>query len=148
MTGTEAEIAKVAKAYRVHRRRFKLEGAAADDRALLETHADYVRRLAGLESFAFADTVDHDRDTVRRVVRQMRLHLPLAGIIDRAAETTRVQRDLDKINKQLRALEGKLGNPKFRERAAAEVVAEAEVLRQGALVRHEQLERILAELTR
>ena len=125
-----------------------IEGAAADDRAVLETQADYVRRLAGLESFAFADTVDHDRDTVRRVVRQMRLHLLLAGIIDRVAETTRVQRDLDKINKQLRALEGKLGNPKFRKRAAAEVVAEAEALRQGALVRREQVERILAELTR
>jgi valyl-tRNA synthetase len=124
-----------------------IEGASPDDRVLLETHADYVRRLARLESFAFADTVERDSDTVRRVVRQMHLHLPLAGIIDKAAEITRVQRDLDKIAKQLRSLDAKLGNPKFHERAASDVVAEAEALQQSALVRREQLERILTELT-
>ena len=124
-----------------------IEGASPDDRVLLETHADYVRRLARLESFAFADTIERDSDTVRRVVRQMHLHLPLAGIIDKAAEITRVQRDLDKVAKQLRSLDAKLGNPKFRERAASDVVAEAEALRQSALVRREQLERILTELT-
>ena len=124
-----------------------IEGADAGDRALLEAHADYVRRLARLESFAFADVVERDSDTVRRVVRQMHLHLPLAGIIDKAAEITRVQRDLDKIAKQLRSLDAKLGNPKFHERAASDVVAEAEALQQSALVRREQLERILTELT-
>ena len=124
-----------------------IEGAGADERALLETHADYVRRLARLDSFTFADSVERDRDTVRRVVRQMHLYLPLAGIIDTAAEITRLRRDLDKIAKQLRSLDGKLGNPKFRERAAPDVVAEAEALRQAALVRRDQLEGILAELT-
>ena len=124
-----------------------IEGANAGDRALLDPHADYVRRLARLESFAFVDAVERDSDTVRRVVRQMHLYLPLAGVIDKAAETERVQRDLDKIAKQLRSLDGKLGNPKFRERAAADVVVEAEALQQSALVRRRQLEQILSELT-
>ena len=123
-----------------------VEGASPDDQALLETHADHVRRLARLESFAFADTVERDSDTIRRVVRQMHLHLPLAGVIDKTAEIARIQRDSDKVAKQLRALDGKLGNPKFRERAAPDVVAEAKALQQSALVRREQLERILAEL--
>ena len=105
-----------------------------------------MRRLARLESFGFADTVERHSDMVRRVVRQMHLYLPLAGIIDKAAETARVQRDLDKIARQLRSLDGKLGNPKFRERAAADVVVEAEALQQSALVRRRQLEQILTEL--
>ena len=124
-----------------------IEGAGADERDLLETHAEYVRRLARLESFAFVDAVDRDSDTVRRVVRQMRLYLPLAGIIDKAAETARVRRDLDKIDKQLRSLDGKLGNPKFRERAAPDVVDGAAAQQQSALLRRRQLEQILAELT-
>jgi valyl-tRNA synthetase len=124
-----------------------IEGASADDRALIDAHADYVRRLAGLESFDFADTVERDPDTVRRVVRQMHLNLPLAGIIDKAAETARVQRELDKIAGRLRSLDGKLGNPKFRERAAPEVVDEAVAQQQAALVRRQQLEQILTELT-
>ena len=86
-------------------------------------------------------------DTVRRVVRQMHLYLPLAGIIDKAAETARVRRDLDKNAKQLRSVDGKLGNPKFRERAAPDVVTEAEALQRSALRRRQQLEQILTELT-
>ena len=124
-----------------------IEGAGADEQDLLKTHAEYVRRLARLESFAFVDAVDRDSDTVRRVVRQMRLYLPLAGIIDKAAETARVRRELDKIDKQLRSLDGKLGNPKFRERAAPDVVDAAAAQQQSALLRRRQLEQILAELT-
>ena len=124
-----------------------VEGASASERELLERHGDYVRRLAGLESFAFADQVERDPDTVRRVVRQMRLYLPLAGIIDRAAETARLQRELDKLAKQLGSLDGKLRNPKFRERAAPEVVAEAEALQTAARDRQTQLEQILSELS-
>ena len=127
--------------------RLLIEGASVDERGLLETHADYVRRLAGLESFGFAETVERDRDTVRRVVRQMRLHLPLAGIIDKTAETARVRRDLDKIAKQLRSLDGKLGNPKFRDRAAPDVVDAAAAQQHSARLRHRQLEQILTELT-
>ena len=42
---------------------------------------------------------------------------------------------------------GKLGNPKFRERAAPEVVSEAEAQQRAALERRSQLEQILEELT-
>ena len=94
-----------------------------------------------------ADNVARDGDTVRRVVRQMHLYLPLAGIIDKVAETARVRRDLDKNAKQLRSLDGKLANPKFRERAAPDVVTEAEALQRSAHRRRQQLEQILTELT-
>ena len=124
-----------------------IEGADDDVRTVLNRHGDYVRRLAGLETLAFAETVERDPDTVRRVVRQMRLYLPLAGVIDRDAETARVRKELDKLAKQLGGLEGKLGNPKFRERAAPEVVSEAEAQQRAALERRSQLEQILEELT-
>ena len=123
-----------------------IEGADPEARGVLDAHGDYVRRLAGLESFAFADAVEPSGDMVRRVVRQMRLYLPLAGVIDKAAETARVRLELDKIAKQLGSLEGRLGNPKFRERAMPEVVAEAEAQQQTARRRRQQLEQILTEL--
>jgi len=124
-----------------------IEGASAADREVLEAHAAYLRRLARLESFDFADSVAQHPDTVRRVVGDMRLHLPLAGIVDRSAETSRAERELGKLAKQLASLNGKLGNPKFRERAAPAVVAEAEAQLEVAQRRREQLERMLAELT-
>lgn len=124
-----------------------IEGADDDVRTVLNRHGDYVRRLAGLETLTFAETVERDPNTVRRVVRQMRLYLPLAGVIDRDAETARVRKELDKLAKQLGGLESKLGNPKFRERAAPEVVSEAEAQQRAALERRSQLEQILEELT-
>ena len=123
-----------------------IEGATAANRAELETHAEYVRRLARLESFSFAETVAQDPNTVRRVVGDMRLHLPLAGIVDQSAETSRIERELGKLAKQLASLNGKLGNPKFRERAAPAVVAEAEAQLETAQGRQAQLQEILAEL--
>jgi valyl-tRNA synthetase len=76
----------------------------------------------------------------------MRLHLPLAGIVDQSAETSRIERELGKLAKQLASLNGKMGNPKFRERAAPAVVAEAEAQLETAQRRQEQLQEILAEL--
>ncbi len=123
-----------------------VEGASAEERAVLDDHGEYICRLARLESLVFAESVERDAETVRRVVREMRLYVPLAGVIDKAAETERVQRELDKLAKQLRSLEGKLGNQKFRERAAPEVVAEAEAQHEVVVRRREQLEQILGEL--
>ncbi len=128
------------------RLRLRIEAADAGERAVLDGHGDYLRRLAGLEAFEFVDSAPADPDTVRRVVRRMRLYLPLAGVIDRAAETARLRREIDKISKQLGSLEGKLGNPKFRERADPEVVAETEARHAAARQRRQQLDEVLAEL--
>ena len=129
------------------RLRLQVEHADADERSVLEAHGDYLRRLAGLEAFEFVESAPADPDTVRRVVRRMRLYLPLAGVIDRAAETARLRREIDKVSKQMGALEGKLGNPKFRERAAPEVVAETEARHEAARRRRQQLDEVLAELS-
>ena len=74
------------------RLRLRIEGAEPGERAVLDGHGDYLRRLAGLEAFEFVASAPADPDTVRRVVRRMRLYLPLAGVIDRAAETARLRR--------------------------------------------------------
>ena len=130
------------------RLRLQVEHADPDERAVLDAHGDYVRRLAGLEAFEFVESAPDDPDTVRRIARRMRLYLPLAGVIDRGAETARLRREIDKISKQLGSLEGKLGNPRFRERADPEVVAETEARHAAARQRRQQLDEVLAELSR
>ena len=129
------------------RLRLRIEGAEPGERAVLDGHGDYLRRLAGLEAFEFVASAAADPDTIRRVVRRMRLYLPLAGVIDRAAETARLRREIDKLSKQLGSLEGKLGNPKFRERADPEVVAETEARHAATRQRRQQLDEVLAELS-
>jgi valyl-tRNA synthetase len=50
--------------------------------------------------------------------------MPLAGLIDVAAEKARIGKDIAKADKEIATLEKKLANPQFIERAPEEVVAE------------------------
>ncbi|MEE2637242.1 MAG: valine--tRNA ligase, partial [Acidobacteriota bacterium] len=124
-----------------------IEGATSHERDRIETHLGYVSRLARLDTVQFLDDSWGNGETVRRVVRQMRLHVPLAGVVDKDAEVKKVQRELDDVAKQLTSLNTRLTNPKFRERAAPEIVAKAVEQQAAAVARQKQLQQILAELS-
>ena len=115
--------------------------------SVLHTHESYISQLAGLESLKLVDKHDREPDTVVRIVRDMQFYVLLAGIVDREAELTRVRKELAKIEAQQTANDAKLGNPKFRERADPDIVAEA-VARASTLDEQKnKLVRILEELT-
>ena len=71
--------------------------------------------------------------------------LPLAGLINADAEKARLEKTVGKLQKDLGGLEGRLKNPKFRENAGADVVAETEDL---AASKREELTRLNAALAR
>jgi valyl-tRNA synthetase len=53
----------------------------------------------------------------------VQLFIPLAGLVDVAAEKPRLEKAIAEAEALLKRSEGKLANPKFTERAPAEVVA-------------------------
>jgi len=53
--------------------------------------------------------------------------IPLAGVVDMAAETARVEKEIARVDADLSGVEKRLANPSFVERAPAEVVEEARV---------------------
>jgi len=67
--------------------------------------------------------------------------LPLADIIDVAAEKARLEKNMDKLAKELGGLRGRLGNPKFAASAPPEVLAET----QANLAAREEEEQKLSE---
>jgi valyl-tRNA synthetase len=123
-----------------------LEGPGDNGYAVLREQAADIRRLAGLESLEFQTAVPRAADTAVRVVRDLRVHVPLAGIIDRDAEKARIRKELAKVVRPLTSLESKLANPSFRERADPDVVRETEAQLQNLLAQQEKYERILQEL--
>ena len=123
-----------------------VEGAGPETQAMLEHHGDHVRRLAGLSSLEFAESVPRSPDTVRRVVRHFQLHIPLAGIVDRTKERERIRRNLIKLTKQRDAVQARLANRAFVERADPAVVAEARSQEQDLAEHQAKLEQILEEL--
>ena len=123
-------------------------GADPATASRLGPHLEHVRRLARLDAFTFADGApEPDPETVRRVVRDFELRIPLAGIVDRAQEAERVGRELEKLTKQRNGLRARLDNRSFLERADPDVVQETRDQEAAAGERQEKLERILAELS-
>jgi valyl-tRNA synthetase len=68
------------------------------------------------------------------------------NVIDTAKERERLQRELNKIDKELTTVEKKLGNPSFVERAPAAVVEKSERNASELRLKREQLEVALSRL--
>jgi len=91
-------------------------------RAAWETNETLIKRLARIESLSPADTMPKGALTV--AVDGATFGMPLEGLIDVAAEKARLEKALQKLDKELGGLRGRLGNPKFIESAPEEVVEE------------------------
>ena len=79
------------------------------------------------------------------VVGDLELLIPMAGIIDKDAELTRLGKEIAKLDKDISLAEGKLNNPTFAERAPADIIdKEREKLAQALLVRSKLVEHQIA----
>ncbi len=85
-------------------------------------HADTIKRMARLDTIAYVDEVPAGSAVM--VVGETTAGLPLAGVIDMAAERERLAKEIDKAGDEIAKIDSKLNNPKFVERAPEEVVEE------------------------
>ncbi len=95
-------------------------------RAAFARNDALIRRLARIEDLDEASEPPKGAMTIP--VPGGTFALPLADLIDVGAEKARIDKALVKIGKDISGLEGRLKNPKFRESAPADVVAETETL--------------------
>jgi valyl-tRNA synthetase len=86
-------------------------------------NAALIERLARVEALETAERLPRGALTV--TVEGATYALPLEGVIDIAAETARLEKARAKLEKEMGALDGRLSNPRFLEKAAPEIVEEA-----------------------
>jgi valyl-tRNA synthetase len=92
------------------------------DRERIERNHALLQPLAKLESIAWLDDDAEAPQAATSLVGEMRQLIPLAGLIDKAAEQARLQRNIQKLEQETARLGGKLGNENFVARAPQEVV--------------------------
>jgi valyl-tRNA synthetase len=92
-------------------------------RQILDHCADSIRDLGRIEDFQYGPEITKPKGSASSVVLGMDLIVPLAGLIDFAEEKKRVEKELAKIQKDWDALDKKLANKNFIDRAPADVVA-------------------------
>jgi len=123
-----------------------LRNGSHRDKELLEQSRSLLSKLAKLESITWLQAGESAPASATALAGELELLVPMAGLIDVQAESARLQKEIDKLAKELARVEGKLQNPKFVDKAPAEVVAkEKDKLAdmQGAQARlRQQLEEI------
>ncbi len=92
------------------------------DKAFVENNQTYLSRLGRLASIEWLDDNAAEPESAIALVGEMRILIPMAGLIDKAAELARLDKEIQKIEKELPRIEGKLNNPKFIDKAPAEVI--------------------------
>ncbi|MCB1396133.1 MAG: class I tRNA ligase family protein, partial [Rhodobacteraceae bacterium] len=90
--------------------------------AAYAANAALIERLARLDGLHPADSLPKGALTV--AVEGATYALPLGDVIDIAAETDRLSKSLEKLQKEIGGLQGRLGNPRFVANADPEVVDE------------------------
>jgi valyl-tRNA synthetase len=121
-----------------------LVGASPQVHQRAQRWTEFVQRLARVGEISFADTAP--RGAVQLVVRGDIAVLPLKGVIDLAAERTRLAKEMAKCDADIARVDAKLGNPNFVARAPEEVVEQEKEKREEALMRKAKIAEALRRL--
>ena len=99
-----------------------VQQASSEDAARFEHFGKLVRRLARLDSIELVDDTRDSADCAVQLCGEMRLLIPLAGLVDLEEELARLNKQLERESKGLQQVSGKLANERFVANAPAEVV--------------------------
>ncbi len=98
------------------------QNGSANDKRCMEENLQFLKKLASLEQLEWLNAGQEAPLSATALVGEMEVLVPMAGLIDKGAEIARLNKELDKAQKELKRLEGKLNNPKFVDKAPADVV--------------------------
>ncbi len=96
--------------------------ASAQDRAWIEHARPYLDFLAKTETITVLDDESAAPESAIALVGEMKLLIPMAGLIDKEAELKRLDKEIGKLRGDIARIEGKLANPNFVDKAPAAVV--------------------------
>ncbi|MEW5972717.1 MAG: valine--tRNA ligase, partial [Pseudomonadota bacterium] len=96
--------------------------ASANDRRLLADNRAFLTALARIESIEVVEDEASAPESAVALVGEMKVLIPLAGLIDKDAELARLAKEIGKLEKELDKCRTKLGNPTFTDKAPPAVV--------------------------
>jgi valyl-tRNA synthetase len=127
-----------------------LQSDSADERQILEAGQSYIQELGKVETLTITPTLDKElKTTMAGVVGTVQALIPLAGVVDVDALRAKLEKDLAKVEAEIKSLSGRLANEKFVSKAPDEVVqgvkdSLAEAQKQAEILR-DRLNRLATE---
>ncbi|MGQ5291428.1 valine--tRNA ligase [Pectobacterium actinidiae] len=100
-----------------------LRDVTAEAQRRVEDNRSFIQTLARLESITLLPAGDKGPVSVTKLIEGTELLIPMAGLIDKAAELDRLTKEVAKIEAEIGRIESKLSNEGFVARAPEAVVA-------------------------
>jgi valyl-tRNA synthetase len=122
-----------------------VSGAGEATKGRLQRYGALLERLARLSSID-ANATAMPKGAVQIVIEETTYGLPLADVIDFAAERARLQKEIGKLEAEIGKIDGKLANQAFVAKAPPEVVEEQQQRRADAKATRDRLAQALQRL--
>jgi valyl-tRNA synthetase len=121
-----------------------IAGAQKETRRRAAAWENEIIRLARLGSISFEEEVP--RSSAQIVLEEATVALPLAGVIDFAAERARLAKELEKVTKDIATIDGRLNNPGFVAKAPEDVLEETRTRKHELELRRHKVAEALKRL--
>ncbi len=99
-----------------------LQSDNPQDQASLQRYQGFIAKLAKLDSSQWCDNQSEVPLSATQIIGQLKVLVPMKGLIDVAAEQGRLSKEIEKLAKDVERLAQKLGNASFVDKAPAAVV--------------------------
>jgi valyl-tRNA synthetase len=98
------------------------QGGKTHEQKLCNEYAEYLTALARLESLSIQAADAAVPESAMAFAGEMKILIPLAGLIDKQAELKRLDKDIQRYQQDQQRLQQKLQNPGFVDKAPAAVI--------------------------
>ncbi len=99
-----------------------LQNGPVTDRQYVADNQVYLQKLGRLATLAWLADDEVAPESAIALVGDMKILIPMAGLIDKQAELARLDKEINRIGNDLPRVEGKLNNPAFVDKAPPEVI--------------------------
>ncbi len=117
-----------------------IQDGSAEDIARISNHGATLNSLARLDSIEILEDGTNAPESATALVGNMKILIPISGLIDKDAEVQRLDREIGKIDGEISRVNGKLNNANFVERAPEAVVEKERTRLQELINRQQQLQ--------
>lgn len=112
----------------------------------LKANQNYIDRFCNPEELTIASDLEAPELAMSAVLTGATIYLPLAGLINIDEEIARLEKELDKWNKEVKRVQGKLANERFVANAPEEVVVQEREKEADYLEKQKAVEERIAQL--
>ncbi len=123
-----------------------INGKSKNSLKTIQDHQEIIQRFANLSEICYDVHEKPAKQVAIAVAGDLEIYLPLEGIIDLEVEKKRLTKQIDEIERELKAVKGRLENNAFVEKAPKDVIDGERKKQKDLEEKRERLKRHLASL--